>query len=60
MKISVFLLHSEADLGLLQHPRGSLKPLTIITKSSTMDDAAVLDPPLALLVLARIISLLCF
>ena len=32
--------YAEADLGVLQHP------LTIITKSSTLDVAAVLDPPL--------------
>ena len=49
------LLHiSEADLGLLQHPRmehfvitvNGWKPLTIITKSSILDVAAALDPPL--------------
>ena len=34
----------EADLGLLQHR--SWKPLTIITKRSILDVAAVLDPPL--------------
>ena len=40
-------------LGLLQHPRWSFviivngfEPLTIITKCSVLDNAAVLDPPL--------------
>ena len=38
----------EADLGLLQHPRwSSWKPLTIITKRSILDAAAVLDPPVS-------------
>ena len=35
-------ISAEADLGLLQHLRWS----TIITKSSILDGAAVLDPPL--------------
>ena len=39
-------MQSEADLGLLQHSRW--KPLTIITKHSILDVAAVLDPPLAI------------
>ena len=47
-------LDSEADLGLLQHPIWSVlviivngwKPLTVITKRSILDLAAVLDPPL--------------
>ena len=47
-------LDSDADLGLLQHPIWSVlvvivngwKPLTIITKRSILDLAAVLDPPL--------------
>ena len=38
--------HPEADLGLLQHPRWSFQPLTIITKCAILDIAAVLDPPL--------------
>ena len=37
----------EANLRLLQHPRWSaLEPLTIITKRSILDVAAVLDPHL--------------
>ena len=39
----------EVDIGLLQHPRWSTlwwKPLTIITKSSILDAAAVIDPPM--------------
>ena len=50
-----YLPLSEADLGLLQHPRWSsviivngLEPLNIVTKSSTLDVAAVLDLPLAI------------
>ena len=44
---------SEADLGLLQHPRWNLesndwKLLTVIVKCSTLDVAVVLDPPLVL------------
>ena len=39
--------YSEADLGLLQHPRWSAS-LTIITKRSILDVAAALDPPLVL------------
>ena len=44
---------SEADLGLLQHPRWSalglqLTALTIITKRSILGVAAALDPPLRL------------
>ena len=34
----------EADPGLLQHPRW--KPLTVITRRSILNVAAVLDPPL--------------
>ena len=49
------LIVAEADLGLLQHPRWSsfviivngFQPLTIITKSSILDVAAVLNPPLS-------------
>ena len=45
---------SEADLRLLQYPRWIIfviivngwKPLTIITKRSILDGAAVLDPSL--------------
>ena len=40
----------KADLGLLQHPsllqRVITKSSKVITKSSTLDVAAVLDPPL--------------
>ena len=36
----------EADLGMLQHPKWSWKPLTIITKRSILDVATALDPPL--------------
>ena len=39
---------SETDLRLLQHPRWRWNPLTIIRKSSILDVAAVLDPPLIL------------
>ena len=42
-------IRSEADLGLLQHPRWSFQPLTIITKRSILDVAAVLGPPLKIL-----------
>ena len=38
------MLESETDLGLLQHP------LTIITKSPTLNVAAVLDPSLLALI----------
>ena len=43
-----YMLFAEAYLGLLQHPRWSAlwKPLSIITKRSILDVAAVLDPPL--------------
>ena len=34
-KTAVIVKWSEADLGLLQHPRWSFQPLTIITKSFT-------------------------
>ena len=48
--IAVWLLYTEADLGLLQHPRWSslwwYLTASIITNSSTLDVAAVLDPPL--------------
>ena len=51
---------SEADLGLLQHPKwsalrhqqtlvNSWKPLTIISKRSILDVAGALDPPLVIL-----------
>ena len=41
---------SEADLGLLQHPRWSA-PLTIITKRSILDVGTALDPPLNMVLL---------
>ena len=49
--ISANLMLPEADLGLLQHPRWSFQPLTIITKSSTLDVEAVLDRPLVVEIL---------
>ena len=42
-KLNVHKTFTEAELGLLQHPRWML---TIITKSSILDVAAVLDPSL--------------
>ena len=53
------LLFPEVDIGLLQRPMLELfviivdgfQPLIIITKSSTLDVAAVLDPPLVLLLI---------
>ena len=38
--------YPEADPGLLQHPRWMFQQLTVITKCSILNVAAVLDPPL--------------
>ena len=46
---------SEVDLGPLQYPRWSWKLFTIIAKSSILDVAAVLDPPL-LFINSRLVS----
>ena len=35
------------------------RPLTIITKSSTLDVAAVLDPPLLIMSISKILTDLC-
>ena len=47
MVMMVKVLVAEADLGLLQNPRWSFQPLTVITKRSVLDVATVLDQPLS-------------